>query len=64
MYKILIEFEEANILSVNADDPNVAVANVQKLISEGRFIPRPKLILVFNAIDDIEDVEPIHEVRF
>jgi hypothetical protein len=64
MYKIVIEFEESNILSVNADDPGVAVVNAQRLISDGRLIPRTKCISVFNVVNEIEEEEPIHEVYF
>ena len=64
MYKIVIEFEESIILSVNADDPGVAVVNAQKLLSDGRLIPLPKCISVFKVVNEIEDEEPIHEVYF
>lgn len=63
MYKVIVEFHQANILAINADDPNVAAQNIRKLFDQGKSKPRVKTINVFNEDDDIYEDQPLHSTN-
>ena len=62
MYKVIVELQNINILSVNADDPSVAALNAVKLFQEERLQPTIYRVSVFNEQDDEYIDEPIHEI--
>ena len=63
MYKVIVEFYQANILSINSDDPNVAAQNIRKLFDQGKAKPRVRTINVFNEDDNIDEDQPIHSIN-
>ena len=62
MYKVIVELQNINILSVNADNPSVAALNAVKLFQEERLQPSIYRVSVFNEQDDEYIDEPIHEI--
>ena len=62
MYKVVVELQNINILSINADDPSVAALNAVKLFQEERLQPAIYRVSVFNEQDDEYIDEPIHEI--
>ena len=60
MYKIIVEFHDTNILSITADEPNVAAQNIRKLFDAGKARPQIRTINVYNEEDDIKVDIPIH----
>jgi hypothetical protein len=60
MYKVIVEFYESKILSINADEPNVAAQNIRKLFEAGKASPQIRTINVYNEADDIKVDLPIH----
>jgi hypothetical protein len=60
MYKIIVEFHDTNILSINADEPNVAAQNIRKLFDAEKARPQIRTINVYNEEDDIKVDIPIH----
>jgi len=62
MYKVVVELQNICILSVNADDPNVAAINAVRLFEENRLQPSLYRISVYNEQDDEYADEPIHEI--
>jgi hypothetical protein len=63
MYKVIVEFHQANILAINADDPNVAAQNIRKLFDQGKAKPRVRTINVFNEGDNIDEALPLHSTK-
>jgi hypothetical protein len=60
MYKVIVEFYQSNILSINADNPNAAVQNIRRLFDQGKAKPQIRKIYVFNEEDDIDKDQPLH----
>ena len=60
MYKVIVEFHQANILAINADDPNVAAQNIRKLFDNGKAKPLIRTIKVFREEDNINIDLPLH----
>jgi hypothetical protein len=60
MYKVIVEFQQSNILAINADDPNVAAQNIRKLFDNGKAKPQIRKIHIFNEEDDIDEDQPLH----
>ncbi len=59
MYKVIVEFQQSNILAINADDPNAAAQNIRRLFDQGKAKPQIRKIKVFNQEDDIYEDQPI-----
>jgi hypothetical protein len=64
MYKIVVEFNQLNILAINADEPSVAAKNTNKLFVQGRAKAQIKSIKVYLQEDDLEFALPIHTLKF
>jgi hypothetical protein len=63
MYKVIVEFYQANILSINGDDPKVAAQNVRKLFEQGKGKPQINRIEVFLEGQNVEIELPIHTLK-
>lgn len=63
MYKIVVEFNQLNILAINADEPSVAAKNTNKLLIQGRAKAQIKSIKVYLQEDDLEFALPIHTLK-
>ena len=60
MYKVILEFNQANVLAINADDPNAAAQNIRRLFDQGKVKPQIRIIHVFKQEDDIDEDQPIY----
>ena len=60
MYKVIVDFHQANILAINADDPNVAAQNIRKLFDNRKAKPLIRTIKVFREEDNINIDLPLH----
>jgi hypothetical protein len=62
MYKVIVEMQNINIFSINADDPRVAAQNAIKLFEQRRLAPEIYRISVYDEHGDEYIDEPIHEI--
>jgi hypothetical protein len=59
IYQVIFEFNEVNLISINADDPQIAANNARRLFYEGRLVPSIRSISVYSSEDNIDLDEPI-----
>ena len=62
MFKVVIEYLDSIVISINADNPEIAGQNILRLIREGRVNPTVREISVFQADADIGLDEPLEQI--
>jgi hypothetical protein len=62
MFKVVIEYLDSIVISINADNPEIAGQNILRLIREGRVNPTVREISVFRADADIGLDEPLEQI--